>query len=162
VAENKARIRAAEQVWRDANRDRLVAIRARRKDKAQAYMAEWREDNREHTRATARAHYHANRDKRLVQQKIYRQEAKALRAEHQARRRAVCKQAASLNVEPEKVAAFYVEAQRRTLETGVTHEVDHIVPLKGRNVCGLHVWWNLQVLTADDNRRKKDSYADES
>lgn len=42
--------------------------------------------------------------------------------------------------------------------TGIEWHIDHIIPLKGKKVSGLHVWNNLQVIPAVENLRKGNSY----
>lgn len=56
------------------------------------------------------------------------------------------------------ILKFYNEAKRLEKETGIKYHVDHIVPLQGVNVCGLHVPWNLQVIPATDNIRKHNTW----
>lgn len=49
---------------------------------------------------------------------------------------------------------FYYEAARLTKETGIRHEVDHIVPLQSKIVCGLHCPANLRVIPELENMSK--------
>lgn len=54
----------------------------------------------------------------------------------------------------QKINALYMEAVTKQLAEGRVYHVDHAMPLNGRDVCGLHVPWNLQILVAVDNCRK--------
>ena len=102
-----------------------------------------------------------NRDKFTKYQAEWEDRNRQYKNEKEARRRA-----RKLSATPawltesdlDEMRAIYAEAQRLTNETGILHHVDHIYPLKGRTVCGLHCPLNLQILTATDNLSKGARY----
>ena len=59
----------------------------------------------------------------------------------------------------EKIKEYYNEAVRLTIETGIRHEVDHIIPLTHKLVCGLHNEFNLQVISQTANRSKNNKFS---
>jgi hypothetical protein len=59
-----------------------------------------------------------------------------------------------------EIRQLYQIAITMTQTTGEQYVVDHIVPLRGESVCGLHVSWNLRVITQDENLKKSNKLVD--
>lgn len=76
----------------------------------------------------------------------------------EAKRRAQLLRAMPAWAERRAIDAVYKSAEALSKATGVKYCVDHIVPLQGRKVSGLHVSWNLQVITMRENARKSNKH----
>jgi hypothetical protein len=108
---------------------------ARNKEKVRAYQKQWRIENKERYDASRRRWVRNNLKRVLVETRKY--------------------QAAKLKRKPKWLTKDQMDAIQTLYERCPNgFEVDHIVPLQGKSVSGLHVPWNLQYLRRSQNRRK--------
>lgn len=75
-----------------------------------------------------------------------------------AKRNAGAKQATPAWADQKKIRAIYKAARMLTELTGVQHHVDHLVPLNGKTVSGLHNEFNLQAIPAIENLKKHNKH----
>lgn len=132
----------------------------------------WRNDNKESVALSCKKYYYANKEKISKDDEIHylenkdklKAKSKKYAKENPGKRRASAskRHAATLNAIPanltkedwDKIDSFYKEAQKLSKETGIPYEVDHIIPLQGKEIKGEHAPWNLRVITREENRKK--------
>ena len=83
---------------------------------------------------------------------------KAVITYHAGKRRACKMQRTPAWADHAAIASVYAEAARLTRKTGIQHHVDHIIPLQGKTVSGLHVANNLRAIPAADNLKKHNKF----
>lgn len=136
--------------------------------------ADWKKNNKQKVAECSKKYYSANKGKeqeRLAawerQNKERRASAKVLwRITNKSRLAFQCRtrQALKVNATPawanlEFIKREYELASWCSSVMGQQYHVDHIIPLKGKTVCGLHVHENLRVIPAEINLKKGNRYA---
>ena len=140
---NREKRCAAMAKWQKDNWGQVLEWRAENADKIAVIQRRWIDNHPEKKAASDRRWLENNRGK-----------ARAQRAKREKAIRRQTPPWADL-VAIEKV---YVKSAEKTAKTGIPHHVDHIIPLQGRLVSGLHIKSNLRVIPAIDNIRKSNSY----
>lgn len=177
---NRDITRAAQNKWRRANPDKRAATEARQRaahpERYRAQKARYYARNSDLLRAKVSAYNAANPERKKERDRAYyaahkdkwagvaQRWQKKFPAKHAAKQRA--RFAAKLNATPAWANKFFIEeaydlaARRTAMKCGGIEkwEVDHVVPLKSRLVCGLHVENNLQVIPALVNRSKSNRF----
>ena len=137
----KARLRTRQ--WAAENKDRVK---------------EYQEKNAELIAANARRYRELNGERMAAQSKGYREANRGLLKARGIRRMYNEKQATPSWADMRSINAVYIEAKRLEALDGIKRHVDHVIPLKNKLVCGLHVEHNLAIIPAEENLRKNNRF----
>lgn len=156
---NKSHLQAYYADYREKHKERLKQIKAASKDWWREYNRAYHLADREEIRARQKAYKDANKhlaieyrkankERDTAKRKEWESENKHLLNARAAKRRAALKQALPEWADLGRIAIIYAEARDKGMH------VDHIVPLQSDLICGLHVHYNLQLLSPSENLSK--------
>ncbi len=111
----------------------------------------WERENRDHCNAKYREYAANNRERRRELISISTKKKPWKKCAREAKRRSFKLNATPLWADLKAIEDIYESCPKG-------HHVDHIVPLQGKTVCGLHVEYNLQHLSASDNIAKSNIF----
>lgn len=115
------------------------------------------ENNKDAIASYRRQWLSENKDRKSASDKAWRQRNLAKTNAYSATRHAAKMQATPTwlsAIEQAQIQEMYDVALAKSVQTGIKHHVDHIHPLQGENFNGLHVPWNLRVISASENLSK--------
>lgn len=143
-------------------RGKHAAWAAAHPDKMREYARKSNQKHAEKRRKQCADWRARNRDKHLALVSRWVAQNKHASASYTAKRRAAKRASVAIWADSEferlAITEAYSLAVLRTAATGIRHEVDHIVPLRGKTVCGLHCAANLRVIPAALNVAKGNRY----
>ena len=129
--------------WREENSERMTYLRKR-----------WKDANKDRILECGRERDKKNPDKRRdIGRRWAKNNPDKINAKC-AKRRLTIEQQCPSWANLDKIREFYTVAKQLTETHGNNFEVDHIIPLRGKYVTGLHVEINLQIITRIANIRK--------
>ena len=138
---------------REAVKARSAAAAASDPVKEKARLKRWRLANHEKILQKGASYRAVNGPQLAEAKRDYRQRRPGKWAAYCAQRRADRLQATPAWADLNAIAEMY-ELAELMRAFGYAVEVDHVIPLRGRTVCGLHTAGNLEILEAGNNRSK--------
>ena len=148
------------KAWAKANAEKVRASRIQYEERNAEKVSEYRNNPEFKKRAVerAKAFAEADPDKKRMQNRLWHKRHPAKSAfiskTYQARKRKAVPSWAKMG----RIEALYSLAAMLTSNTGEKWHVDHIVPLQGQSVCGLHIYENLRVVPATVNLQKSNKF----
>lgn len=147
---------ASSRRWKDEHKEEVRRYAKAYEERNRVKRLKYLHDNSSKISETHRLYRLNNKDKKRESCERYRLNNKEVAARH----RKGVRRASTYTSEVDSltIKGMYLLRDLLTLSTGMTHHVDHIIPINGVSVSGLHVAGNLQILTATDNIRKSNKW----